>query len=350
MIIDADTHVDESESTWQGIPEDLAQYAPVTVASQDGPPTDGLSRARNRWWLVEGRVQARAVRDDINHPPRERRELEDVPGRLRHMDEMGVDVQVVFPTFFIRYGSENPEAEWALTTTYNRWMAEKCADTNGRLRWACVLPWLQPQKAAEELRWAKENGCSGIYKRGFDLERPVGDSYFYPIYEEANALEMPLCIHTGHPLPGREWDRGFPVIASLNSLLNNKLPSRFPRLRFGLIEAGASWLPYILSGRLAVQRQQNRGKGTWPSLVDFDNDLLRSNRVYVTIDPVDDIQYLLNFGTEDSLMLGTDYSHSDVSANVNAFSDIRALAETGRISQSVVEKILERNPREFYGL
>jgi hypothetical protein len=99
-----------------------------------------------------------------------------------------------------------------------------------------------------------------------------------------------------------------------------------------------------------VQRQQNRGKGTWPSLVDLDNDLLRSNRVYVTIDPVDDIQYLLNFGTEDSLMLGTDYSHSDVSANVNAFSDIRALAETGRISQSVVEKILERNPREFYGL
>jgi hypothetical protein len=48
------------------------------------------------------------------------------------MDKMGVAVQVIFPTFFIRYNTNNAEAEWALTTTYNRWLAEKCAPTNGR--------------------------------------------------------------------------------------------------------------------------------------------------------------------------------------------------------------------------
>ena len=133
-----------------------------------------------------------------------------MPGRLAHMDKMGVDVQVIFPTFFIRYNTSNAEAEWALTTTYNRWLAEKCATTNGRLRWAVVLPLLNPDKAVEELRWAKEHGACGIFKRGFDLDRKVTDPHFFPVYEEASALDLPLCIHTGHPLPGSEWDRGFP--------------------------------------------------------------------------------------------------------------------------------------------
>ena len=138
-------------------------------------PELGASPPRNRWWMVEGRLMARAIRDEIHHPPRVRRELEDVPGRLRHMDEMGVDVQVVFPTFFIRYGTSNPEAEWALTSTYNRWMAEKCAGTDGRLRWACVLPLMQPEKAAEELRWAKAHGSCGVFKRGLDLDKSITD-------------------------------------------------------------------------------------------------------------------------------------------------------------------------------
>ena len=156
-VVDADTHVDESEATWQeleGGPYAGHIPATVTVAAHEAKRM-GLSSVNSRCWVVEGRLQNRAVRDEVNHPPRARRELDDVPGRLAQMDQMGVDVQVIFPTFFIRYSTTNGEAEWALTTTYNRWLAGKCAETNGRLRWAAVLPWLQPEKAAEELRWPK---------------------------------------------------------------------------------------------------------------------------------------------------------------------------------------------------
>ena len=181
-MIDADTHVDECEETWkklEGTP--YAKYIPVTIAM---PPEEakraGYNPTNSRCWVVEGRLQNRAIRDDINHPPRPLRELQDVPGRLAHMDKMGVAVQVIFPTFFIRYNTSNAEAEWALTTTYNRWLAEKCAPTNGRLRWAAVLPLLNPDKAVEELRWAKEHGACGIFKRGFDLNRKVTDPHFFP--------------------------------------------------------------------------------------------------------------------------------------------------------------------------
>lgn len=352
-VIDADTHVDESESTWaklQGTP--YAKYIPVTIAM---PPDEakraGYNPTNSRCWVVEGRLQNRAIRDEVNHPPRVYRELEDVAGRLAHMDKMGVAVQVIFPTFFIRYNTRNAEAEWALTTTYNRWLAEKCADTNGRLRWAAVLPFLQPEKAVEELRWAKANGACGIFKRGFDLDRKVTDPHFYPVYEEASALGIPLCIHTGHPLPSSEWDRGFPIMYSFSELVSSELPKKFPKLRFGLIESGASWIPYTVSQLGAVRRQSLRGKGTHlPRLYELEPDIFRANRLFVTLDPIDDVESLLKFGTEDNLMIGTDYSHTDISANLSALDEVRGWAEQGIISQAQAKKILETNSQVFYGL
>ena len=56
--------------------------------------------------------------------------------------------------------------------------------------------------------------CWCTSKCGFDLDRKVTDPHFFPIYEEASALDLPLCIHTGHPLPGSEWDLGFPIMYS----------------------------------------------------------------------------------------------------------------------------------------
>ncbi len=352
-VIDSDTHVDESEDTWrklEGTP--YAKYIPVTVTlPPDEAKRAGYTATNSRCWLVEGRLQNRAIRDEVNHPPRVRRELQDVPGRVAHMDEMGVDVQVIFPTFFIRYNTRNAEAEWALTTTYNRWLAEKCAQTNGRLRWAAVLPQLLPDRAVEELRWAKEHGACAIFKRGFDLDRNVTDPHFFPIYEEASALDLALCIHTGHPLPGHEWDRGFPIMYSFSALASSAVPKMFPKLRFGFIEAGASWIPYAISQLGAQKRQGLRGQQRrLPNLYELEPDLFRAGRVFITIDPIDDVESLLRFGTEDSLMIGTDYSHTDISANLSALDEVRSWAEEGRIGTAQAHKILETNPQAFYGL
>ena len=111
-VIDADTHVDETEATWDYLSQQSPKYVPATME----PPAEeksrsGLSASRSRFWLVEGRIQVRAIRDDIHHPARPRRELEDLEGRIADMDKMGVDIQVLFPTFFIRYVAQNPLPE-----------------------------------------------------------------------------------------------------------------------------------------------------------------------------------------------------------------------------------------------
>jgi hypothetical protein len=49
-------------------------------------------------------------------------------------------------------------------------------------------------------------------------------------------------------------------------------------------------------------------------LFELEPELFRANRLFVTIDPIDDdIESLLKFGTEDNLMIGIDYSHIDIS-------------------------------------
>jgi len=213
------------------------------------------------------------------------------------------------------------------------------------------LPFLRPDAAAEELRWAKEHGACGFFKRGFDLDKAVTDPHFFPVYEEASALDLPLCIHTGHPLPGDEWGRGFPIMHSFSAVVSAKLPQKFPKMKFGYIEAGASWIPYMVSQLGARIRQADRGlEKQLPHLYELAPELFRENRAFITVDLIDDIESILKFGTEDNLLIGTDYSHTDISANLGALGGVQSWVDEGRLTDSQAKKMLDTNSVAFYGL
>jgi hypothetical protein len=87
-----------------------------------------------------------------------------------------------------------------------------------------------------------------------------------------------------------------------------------------------------------------------PQTFELTRDLFRENRLFVAMDPVDDIEYLVRLGCEDNLMIGTDYGHGDISANQHALDQVRGWVAEERISETVARKILETNPQVFYGL
>ena len=89
--------------------------------------------------------------------PQEAREGENVEVRLRHMDQLGVDVQVLWPTLFLERVADRPEAEIAVCRSYNRWLADIWRQAKGRLRWACVLPLQTMSEALDQLRLAHAN-------------------------------------------------------------------------------------------------------------------------------------------------------------------------------------------------
>ena len=49
-------------------------------------------------------------------------------------------------------------------------------------------------------------------------------------------------------------------------------------------------------------------------------------------------------------MIATDYSHADQSAEIQALDVIEQRGAKGEIPASVARKILDDNPRRFYGL
>jgi predicted TIM-barrel fold metal-dependent hydrolase len=355
-VIDADTHVDECEDTWAHMTPDEDKFRPVTVS--DATTERGGRPGYSRNWLIDGGLKVRRIRDDQRTGTTvDARELHDIQARLRHMDAMGVDVHVIYPTLFLTYLTGDPAIQAALCRSYNRWLAEKTAASGGRLRWVAVLPTLDIDAAVDELRWASDRGACGVYKLATEYDKKVTSPSFYSIYEEAQALDFAICIHTGSANPPRGGDSGSDleglggtnVMEAMFSVVFSGLSAKFPRLRWGFIEAGSSWIPYVLD-RLHARRERMAWAYNSFNYSDDVKDIFRQHRLYVTCQSHEDIPYLLQFGTEDHLLIGTDYSHADQSAEIEAIDLIRRMGDDGRITKTQVKKILEDNPAALYGL
>ena len=349
--IDADAHIDENEQTWEYMDEAERHLKPISFVLPDSEPVGPQDGRRHNLWLIAGEPRLRRFRsDEKSGTTRETRELIDVDARLRHMDQLGIEVQALFPTTFLHSFTTRPEVELALYKSYNRWIADRTKGSHGRLRWIAQAPTLTMDKLPDVLRWAKDHGACAVMKRGVECGyREASDPYFHPLYEVCNELELPICIHQGTGDPQQSNTTDFARMAVLNvlnafsSLVDGRIPDLFPKVRFGFIEAGASWIPYL------IKDLGMRGKAARAGY-DFKTEMLAHNRFYVTIDTEDDVASLLNYGAEDYLMLGTDYSHVDQSAELEAHRVLIEQAKGGAFSVSVAEKIVDDNARRFYGL
>jgi hypothetical protein len=78
------------------------------------------------------------------------------------------------------------------------------------------------------------------------------------------------------------------------------------------------------------------------------DDLLERCGIFVTCQIGDDVPYLVKSCMgENSLMIGTDYGHADSSTELSALSTLK---DSGGISAQMHRRIVEDNPRAFYGL
>jgi predicted TIM-barrel fold metal-dependent hydrolase len=359
-VIDADTHVDESEETWSYLQPGEESIRPLQFRDPSRP---------RGYWLVDGVYRPRTIRDDAaTRTTVATRELVDIDARLRDMDAMGVDIQVVYPTFFNLEITERPDVDLALRRSYNRWMAERCSRSHGRLRWILVPPLLSMDAALEELRFGKDHGACGILKKG---DREAGnwpaESYFFPLYQEAQRLDLPICFHVGTGSPeltqfhrptgaaANFYRTALPVVHAFQSLITLNVPAHFPTLRWGFIEANASWVPGVLYNlRRTVNTTRGRPGVSRISIgneeIELTQDVLASNRLYVSCQVDEDFPYILRHTGVENLLIGSDYSHNDFSVEPDFLEGLRGRAAQGDLPEAAVRKITCDNPRAFYGL
>ncbi|MBI2180079.1 MAG: amidohydrolase, partial [Deltaproteobacteria bacterium] len=340
-IIDADAHVLETERTWDYMLEAERSMRPRIVPTPNDPSSGGES------WLIDGTAIGKARNVGYEDTSKESREMADIKARLKHMDELGVDVQVLYPTVFLRPFTRRPEVELAVTRSYNRWLIDIWKNAPKRLRWVAVLPLLSMDKALAEARFAKENGACGIFMRGLEGDKRVSDSYFFPLYEEAGRLNLPVCVHSATgSFAVHEYfldECGFnkfklAVVGSFHSLIFNRVPEKFPNTKWGFIEVSAQWVPYAIHD--FARRFERQGRTVNKS------EVLRKNKIWVACQTDDDLPYVLKYSGDDMLVIGTDYGHNDTSSEILA---LRKLQEDGSLPPPVVRKILDDNARALYG-
>jgi hypothetical protein len=131
-------------------------------------------------------------------PPLEKRLLDIGEGRVAEMNAQDIDVQVLS---MVQPGLEHSPADKAVPVAraFNDRVAEAVAAHPDRFAAFAALPTAAPTAAAEELaRAVGELGFKGALVNGRTQERFLDDQFFWPMFESAEALGVPIYLH---PMP-----------------------------------------------------------------------------------------------------------------------------------------------------
>lgn len=277
-------------------------------------------------------------------------------GRLRDMEAAGVDVQI------ISYGNNSPaylEAEYAipLCKMANDDLAELCSRHPNVFYGFAVLPLADISAAVEELRRSvKELHLKGIIFNGAFEGLFFDDARFFPIFEEASRLHIPVMFHpgevdskvsehyymgmwpmqvstvlSGHGI-GWHYDAGIQYLRAILSGLFDKLPE--------LTMICGHWgelLPYYFN-RLDDSMPKEL-TGLQHSISDYfkTNIFITPSGMYYE----DDLMFCLDKLGADRIMWATDYPYCRP-------GNAKKFMEQLQISQEAKEKIAHGNAEKLF--
>ena len=155
--------------------------------------------------------------------------------RLAHMDAAGVDVQV------LSFGSPGPQAFGAevaipMARDANDRLYETLKQHPRRFAGFAALPTADPEKAALELdRSVTKLGLKGAMIHGHQQGSFFDEKKYWPIFERAQALDVPIYLHPTlpHPLAVRAYFEGYEELARAGWGFAVDTSCHFLRLVFG---------------------------------------------------------------------------------------------------------------------
>ena len=214
--------------------------------------------------------------------------------RLAHMDASGIDMQILALTGPGVQAMNRDEAV-GFSTYANDWIAERIRKHPDRFASLAAVAPQDPAAAAKELeRAVTKLGLKGAIINSHTHGEYLDDEKFWPIFEAAEALDVPIYIHPQGPSKGliqplleRGLDGaiyGFSVEVGMHVLriIVSGAFDRFPKLQIMIGHVGES-LPFSLY-RIDYMHNASVKSGrysTMPPLKKKPSDYFREN-IYVT--------------------------------------------------------------------
>jgi uncharacterized protein len=276
--------------------------------------------------------------------------------RIAEMDAAGIEMQVLSLTF---PGTEQLEADdaAALAREANDFLANAVRKNPVRFAGFAALPTAAPEKAALELdHMVRDHGFKGALINGHNRGRYLDDKFFWPIFEAAEALNVPIYLHpTPPPKPVIEASYGgfSPIVTDMLAeaawgwhvetaihvirLILGGVFDKFPKLQIVIGHMGET-LPFMMQ-RLDVMPVAMTRLNRPVSFYLAEN-------VHYTFSGFNFMPVFLNLMLQvgiDRIMFSTDFPYSSM-------TKARAFLEGLPLSSTDKAKIAHRNAERLLGL
>ncbi|NUP99393.1 MAG: amidohydrolase [Armatimonadetes bacterium] len=315
-VIDTDIHcVENGQAIGKRLPE---PHRTRWAAGSRGPGHLG-------YWNPNG-----VMRSDTKLPDGSKIEASPEAIAEHFFDAYGLEYGIFNPGGLHFGVGTDPDYSAVCCAAINDTMIEDWLPVDARFRTSCYVAPNDPEQAAREIRRVGSHRGVVQVMMSSAARMPYGQRYYYPIYEAACELGLPVAIHPGTegvgisypPTPAGwpttyfEWHTALACnyIGHLISLVTEGVFIRYPELTFVLVEGGVSWLPPLL-WRLDKNWKALRISTPWlerpPSELVFEH-------IKLTTQPIEEPdnlehlhQILAMFPAERMLMFSTDYPHWD---------------------------------------
>jgi predicted TIM-barrel fold metal-dependent hydrolase len=263
--------------------------------------------------------------------------------RRRALDLLGFQAQLVFATFAPTQAeaSQDVDVSYAASRALTRGIVDFCAGDR-RMLPVTFVPLTVPERAIEEVRFAIDAGVKGVTISPLPpATHSITHPSLHPLYALLQDRSVPLFFHVEGDAP-RKIAAGFSsngwegqtdfhgggenftglrymavshwVEVALAALVFDQVLEKFPRLRVGVIELGAAWVPAWLERLEIVKDTFGRTEGRIGSLPLRPTEYVR-RQIRVTPYPTEHVGRLMDRTFAELFMFSSDYPHVEGGRN-----------------------------------
>jgi predicted TIM-barrel fold metal-dependent hydrolase len=287
FMVSADCHANEPANLWvDRIDKRYKDRLPRVEVDADGV----------KWQISEGWARSRLLDSNLQGEDQIRNKAgATAEQRLLDHDRDGVDAEIIFPNKGLTmWATPDPLFAQAQCRIYNDWATEAYGLYPDRLVPMAALATGDLEGSIEEVKRVAKMGFRGLTlpcKPIFGAHDARHPNYnmksFDPLWAVIQDCDLAITFHvsTGRDPRAARKDGGAvinyvshslaPTIEPIANLCASGVIEKFPRLRFGSIEAGIGWVPWAMQAMDEAYHKHHMW--VFPKLKKLPSEYFRSN-------------------------------------------------------------------------
>jgi hypothetical protein len=280
------------------------------------------------------------------------------------LDRIGLEGSVLYPTIGLAFGlMRDIDFSIAAAAAYNNWIEGEYTAKDGRLYGVGLMQMEQPGAAIAEMRRcraARTNIVAMLLPSVTAVKKSYGHASYWPIYEEAEKLGMPLAVH-GAPSQNLGLDHldpfvkvhtlahPLPIFVHLTDMMFSGVFDDFPKLKVAYLETGASWLPFMMD-RLDIEWDSIQGAAIRKKVKHKPSYYFtETDNIWVSCEMGERaLKYVIDMAGPDRILYASDFPHEPTEEDLTG--DVPEFLEREEFDDDVKAKILYRNAKRLYGI